>query len=34
MGAVHFITKPSSLTELCSEISFVLDKKWMQQENN
>jgi DNA-binding response OmpR family regulator len=32
LGAVHFITKPSSLTELCSEISFVLEKKWEQHD--
>jgi CheY-like chemotaxis protein len=28
LGAVYFITKPTSLSELCSEISFVLDDKW------
>lgn len=29
LGAVHFITKPSSLSELCSEISFVLEHEWL-----
>jgi CheY-like chemotaxis protein len=28
LGAVHFITKPTSLAALCGEISFVLDEKW------
>jgi CheY-like chemotaxis protein len=28
LGAVHFITKPTSFAELCEEISFVLDEKW------
>jgi DNA-binding response OmpR family regulator len=28
LGANYFITKPSSLTELCNEISFVLSKDW------
>jgi len=28
LGAVHFITKPTSLAELCAEILFVLDGKW------
>jgi CheY-like chemotaxis protein len=28
LGAVHFITKPTALKELCDEISFVLDKGW------
>jgi CheY-like chemotaxis protein len=32
LGAVHFITKPSSLTALCSEISFVLDRKWLHHD--
>lgn len=30
LGAVHFITKPTSLSELCSEISYVLEDKWRQ----
>jgi CheY-like chemotaxis protein len=28
LGAVYFITKPSSLTELCAEITFVFNKGW------
>jgi len=28
LGASHFITKPSSLTELCDEIEFVLHHDW------
>lgn len=28
MGADYFLTKPSSLKELCSEISLVLSAEW------
>jgi DNA-binding response OmpR family regulator len=28
LGAVHFITKPNTFTELCAEIIFVLERKW------
>lgn len=30
LGAVHFITKPSKLSELCHSISFVLTRDWHQ----
>jgi CheY-like chemotaxis protein len=28
LGAVHFITKPTTLTEIEAAISFVLERKW------
>ncbi|HTF16732.1 MAG TPA: response regulator [Chryseolinea sp.] len=30
LGAAHYITKPSSLTELCDEIDFVLHHDWSE----
>lgn len=31
LGAVHFITKPYRLSELCESIRFVLAEKWKEE---
>jgi CheY-like chemotaxis protein len=28
LGAIHFVTKPTSIEELCIEITFVLSQEW------